>query len=41
MSITCKQLIGTAAALLFTLTAATPILGWSQTETKQSMTTIY
>ena len=41
MPIIRKQLIGTAAALLFMLTAATPILGWSQTETKQSTNTIY
>jgi hypothetical protein len=41
MHIIRKQLIGTAAALLFMLTAATPILGWCQTETKQSTTTIY
>ena len=41
MPIILKQLIGTAAALLFMLTAVTPILGWSQTEIKQSMNTIY
>jgi hypothetical protein len=41
MPIIRKQPIGTAAALLFMLTAATPILGWSQTETKQSTNTIY
>jgi hypothetical protein len=41
MPIILKQLIGTAAALLFMLTAVTPILGWSQTETKQSINTIY
>jgi hypothetical protein len=41
MPIIRKQLIGTADALLFMMTALTPILGWSQTETKQSMTTIY
>ena len=28
-----RQLINTSAALLFMLTAVTPILGWSQTET--------
>ena len=36
-----RQLIGTTAVLLLMLTAATPILGWSQTETKQSTNTIY
>ena len=36
-----RQLIGTTAVLLLMLTAATPILGWSQTETKQSINTIY
>jgi hypothetical protein len=41
MPIIRKQLIGTAAALLFMLTAVTPILGWCQTETKQSTNTIY
>jgi hypothetical protein len=41
MPIIRKQLISSAAALIFMLTAITPILGWSQTETKESTTTIY
>ena len=41
MPIIRKQLISSAAALIFMLTAITPILGWSQTETKQSTNTIY
>ena len=36
-----RQFINTSAALLFMLTAVTPILGWSQTETKQSTNAIY
>ena len=36
-----RQLIGTTAVLLFMLAAATPILGWSQTETKQTTNNIY
>jgi len=41
MPIIRKQLISSAAALIFMLTAITPILGWSQTETKQSTNTVY
>ena len=36
-----RQLMNTAAALFLALTAATPLSAWSQTETKQSMNTIY
>ncbi len=36
-----RQLISSTAVLLLMLTAATPILGWSQTETKQSTNNIY
>ena len=36
-----RQLMNTAAALFLALTAATPLSAWSQTETKQSMNSIY
>ena len=36
-----KKLILISAALFFVLTAANPLIAWSQTETKQSMNTIY
>jgi len=36
-----KIILISAAALLFALTAINPISAWSQTETKQSMNTIY
>ena len=36
-----KIILISAAALLFALTAVNPLTAWSQTETKQSMNTIY
>ena len=36
-----KKIILISAALLFALTAINPISAWSQTQTKQSMNTIY
>ena len=36
-----KIIVIYAAALLFALTAINPLTAWSQTETKQSMNTIY
>ena len=36
-----KKIILISAALLFALTAINPISAWSQTETKQSINTIY
>ena len=36
-----KKIIVISAALFFALTALNPLTAWSQTDTKQSMNTIY
>ena len=36
-----NRILISAAALFFALTAVNPLTAWSQTETKQSMNTIY